>query len=163
MRVTQALQRNLQQQPDEIATIDGDRQRSWAELCERVARLAGGLSALGLVPGDRVGIIALNSDRYFELMLAVPWAGGVIVPVNYRWSAPEIAYALNDSQTRMLFVDREFWSLVPDLRALVEHDLKVICVEAALDGCDATHDGLVDTADGLDEYPNTADSISGIF
>ena len=91
MRVTQPLQRNLQQIPHELATVDGDRRRSWAQFVDRVARLAGGLRGLGVAPGDRVGIIALNSDRYMEVFYAVPWAGGAIVPVNYRWSAAEIA------------------------------------------------------------------------
>jgi long-chain acyl-CoA synthetase len=163
MRVTQSLQRNRQQIPNELATVDGGRHRTWAELVERVARLAGGLKELGLRPGDRVGIIALNSDRHLEVFFAVPWAGGVIVPVNYRWSAPEIAYSLNDSGTTVLFVDRTFWPLVPELRSLVEHKLTIICIDAELDDRDATHDGLVTASAAIEEYPHTFDSVSGIF
>jgi acyl-CoA synthetase (AMP-forming)/AMP-acid ligase II len=163
MRVTQPLQRNLQQIPDRTATVDGERSRSWAELAQRVARLAAGLQGLGVRPGDRVGIVALNSDRHFEVFFAVPWAGGVIVPINYRWSAPEIAFSLNDSGTKVLFVDREFWGLVPDLRKLSEHALTVICVDDTLDGHDATHEDLIAGSAPVKEYPNRADTLSGIF
>ena len=163
MRITQALKRNLQQIPNELATCDGERRHTWAELVERIARLAGGLKRLGLAPGDRVGIVALNSDRYLEVFFAVPWAGGVIVPVNYRWSAAEIAYSLNDSGTTLLFVDREFWSLVPGLRSLVESELKIICIDTEPGDSDATQDGLIDSTDGIEEHPNSGDSVSGIF
>jgi acyl-CoA synthetase (AMP-forming)/AMP-acid ligase II len=58
------------------------------------ARLAGGLHGLGLAAGGRAAILALNSDRYFEYLLAVPMAGGAVVPINIRLSAPEIQYIL---------------------------------------------------------------------
>ena len=163
LRVTQALLRNLQQIPAQIATIDGDRQRTWSQLVERIARLAGGLHALGVAPGERVGVIALNSDRHLEIFFAVPWAGGVIVPINYRWSAPEIAFSLADSGTRVLFIDQAFWHLAETLRALVEHPLTVIGIDAGLAGADAEHDRLVDGHAPVEEFPNGRDTLSGIF
>ena len=50
--------------------------------------------------GDRVAILALNSDRYFELMYALPWIGAVMVPLNTRLAAPEIEYILEDFRRR---------------------------------------------------------------
>ena len=163
MRVTQPLLRNQQQIPQAIATIDGGRRHTWAELVERIARLAGGLEAVGVTPGDRVGVVALNSDRHLEIFFAVPWAGGVIVPINYRWSAAEIAFSLNDSGTRVLFIDRAFWGLAAELRGLVEHPLTIIAIDDALDGADAMHDRLVASHAAIDEFPNTSNSLSGIF
>ena len=86
MNVTHGLRRVLQLNPDGLATIYGDRRRTWRETAERVARLAAGLRALGAAPGERVAILALNSDRYLELYLAAAWAGAVIVPLNIRWN-----------------------------------------------------------------------------
>ncbi len=163
MRVTQALLRNRQQIPAQIATVDGERRHTWRQLVERVARLAAGLKTLDVKPGDRVAVIGLNSDRHLEIFFAVPWAGGVIVPINYRWSALEIAFSLRDSGTRVLFIDHAFWHLVPSLRELVEHPLTVICIDGALAGADAVHDVLVEAHAAVEEFPNTGDSLSGIF
>ena len=64
MYLTQSLHRSLQQNPDRPATIHRDRVRTTAESVDRIARLAGALTYLGVQRGDRVGILALNSDRY---------------------------------------------------------------------------------------------------
>ncbi len=56
-------------------------------------------------PGDRVAILALNSDRYFELLYAIPWLGAVVVPVNTRLATPEVRYILEDSWACVLFID----------------------------------------------------------
>jgi acyl-CoA synthetase (AMP-forming)/AMP-acid ligase II len=88
MNVTQGLRRVLQTNPEGIATIDGDRRRSWREIGERVARLAGGLQGLGVKRGDRVAVLMLNSDRYLELYLGIAWAGAVIVPPTSAGATP---------------------------------------------------------------------------
>ncbi len=67
--------------------------------------MAGALAALNIERGDRVAILALNSDRYFELMYALPWIGAVMVPLNTRLAAPEIEYILQDSGAVALFID----------------------------------------------------------
>jgi acyl-CoA synthetase (AMP-forming)/AMP-acid ligase II len=117
MEMTAALHRAAQQHPDRVLTIFGDRERTTAESADRVARLAAGLRTLGVSDGDRVGILALNSDRYHEYLLAVPWAGGVVNPVNIRWSPAEIVYSLIDSDTSVLLVDDAFAKLIPTLQA----------------------------------------------
>src|ERR1700710_352109 len=103
MYLTQALHRATQQTPDLTATIYGDRVRTWAEVGDRVARLASALKDLGVEPGESVAILSLNSDRYSEYFFAVSWADAVINPVNIRWSPAEIAYSLVDSRTKVLF------------------------------------------------------------
>ncbi|MGE5133579.1 MAG: long-chain-fatty-acid--CoA ligase [Gemmatimonadota bacterium] len=117
MQLTQGLHRSLQQGPDETAVIFSGRRRTTREVAGRVARLAGALRELGVAPGDRVGMLALNSDRYHEYLLAVPWADAVLVPLNVRWSAAEIAYALTDSGTRVLLTDSTFAPVLAELRA----------------------------------------------
>jgi acyl-CoA synthetase (AMP-forming)/AMP-acid ligase II len=117
MYLTQPLHRAVQQTPDAVSTVFGDRTRTFAETADRVSRLAGALRGLGVGTGDRVGIYALNSDNYHEYLLAVPWAGAVLTPVNIRWSVAEISYSLLDSDTRVLFVDDQFVPVVPALRA----------------------------------------------
>jgi acyl-CoA synthetase (AMP-forming)/AMP-acid ligase II len=116
MHLTQALHRSLRQTPDQPATIFGDRVRTFADQADRVARLASVLRELGVSDGERVAILSPNSDRYAELLLAVPWAGGTLNPVNVRWSASEIIDSLVESETSLLVVDDAFLPVVPQLR-----------------------------------------------
>jgi long-chain acyl-CoA synthetase len=108
MNISQGLRRVLQTDPRGIATVDGDRRRTWCEIGERVARLAGGLKDLGVGRGDRVAVLMLNSDRYLELYLGIAWAGAVIVPTNIRWSYAEIEDSLHDCRASVLVVDKAF-------------------------------------------------------
>jgi acyl-CoA synthetase (AMP-forming)/AMP-acid ligase II len=108
MRTTQGLRRAAQIYPKRTSTVFGDRRRTWAETQNRVARLAGGIAALGAQPGDRVAILATNSDRYIETVYALLWAGCVAVPANIRWAPAEHAYALQDSSPTLLFVEGDF-------------------------------------------------------
>ncbi|MCD2195687.1 long-chain fatty acid--CoA ligase [Actinomycetospora endophytica] len=116
MYLTQGLHRAARETPDLPATIFGDRVRTWAESHDRVARLAAVLLDLGLPAGGRVAMLALNSDRYHEYLLAVPWAGGVVTPVNVRWSPAEIAFSLADAGVEILVVDDAFVGMVPEIR-----------------------------------------------
>ena len=88
------------------ATFAG-RSVSWGEMLDRAGRMAAGLRALGVRDGDRVGILAANSDLYMALYLAVPWAGGVLAPLNNRWSVEENAYAIADCEPVVLLVGPE--------------------------------------------------------
>ena len=116
MYLTQGLHRALQQHPDRTAVMFGAVRRSFTELADRVARYAGALQALGMAPGDRVAMLAMNSDRYLEYQLGVPWGGGVLNPCNVRWSVAEIVYSLVDSGSTLLVVDRHFAGQVEAIR-----------------------------------------------
>ncbi|GAA0595592.1 long-chain fatty acid--CoA ligase [Kribbella sandramycini] len=164
MDLTQGLHRAVQQQPDAIMTICGPRQRTFREVADRVARLAGALRGLGVGSGDRVGILALNSDRYSEYLLAVPWADAVLNPVNIRWSAAEIAYSLADCDTRTLFVDDAFAPMLPALRADVPGVTTVIHVgdgptpDGALD-----YESLIAGAAPVADAHRGGDKLAGVF
>ena len=116
MYLTQSLQRSMQQTPECVVTSFRGRRRTFREFGSRVARLAGALRSVGMAPGDRVGMLALNSDRYLEYMMAVWWGGGVLNPVNIRWSVPEIVYSLDDCDTGILIVDDAFLRMVDGIR-----------------------------------------------
>ncbi len=102
------IERAARLNPHGIATSYADRERKWSELAGRVASLAGGLAGLGLSEGDRVAILSLNSDRYYESIFAIPWGGYCVVPLNTRWALLENDYALRDSGTRVLLFDENF-------------------------------------------------------
>ncbi|RIX84102.1 long-chain-fatty-acid--CoA ligase [Acidovorax cavernicola] len=118
MDLTQPLHKALQERPNATALVCGARRSTFAQFVDRVARLAAVLQSLGLQPGDRVGLLALNSDRYVEYLYATWWAGGVINPVNIRWSAREVAYSLDDCDTRILLSDAHFGAVAQQQREL---------------------------------------------
>ncbi len=105
MQITRGLKEAAAKKPDGIATCFGARRRRWTEVLARVARVAAGLRALGVQPGDRVAIWALNSDRYVELYYALPWVGAVAVPINTRLAPAEVREILEDSESETLVID----------------------------------------------------------
>ena len=111
---------SLQVNPDGLATVFGTRRRTWRETGERVARLAAGFRALGVNAGDRIAILSLNSDRYLEVYLATGWAGGVVVPLNIRWSQLENEDAMRDCRARVLLVDRAFAPIAAALATKID-------------------------------------------
>jgi acyl-CoA synthetase (AMP-forming)/AMP-acid ligase II len=117
MQLTRALHKALIEAPGRIALEDAGCRRNWAEVAQRVARLAGLLRTLGVGAGDRVAVLGMNSARYCEALLAVWWAGGVVNPVNIRWSVSEMAFSLQDCDSRWLLLDAAFAARAQDLRA----------------------------------------------
>ena len=117
MYLTQGLHRHVQQRPDETATVCAGRTRTHADSVDRIARLAAALQQLGIRDGERAAILSLNSDRYSEFLAATLWAGGVVVPVNVRWSGPEIADSLAEVDARVLVVDDVFAGCAEGIRA----------------------------------------------
>ncbi|MCY1333859.1 3-[(3aS,4S,7aS)-7a-methyl-1,5-dioxo-octahydro-1H-inden-4-yl]propanoyl:CoA ligase [compost metagenome] len=111
MYFTQGLHRQLQQRPKATAIRCQGHSVTFAQLGDRVARLAGALKTLGVVSGERVAMLSINSQRYIEYYLAIPWADAVLNPVNIRWSVEEIVYSLDDSATSVLIVDETFKAL----------------------------------------------------
>lgn len=66
------------------AVVCGEVRLSYAELFSRCSRLAGALGRLGFETGDRVSILSASCHRYLETYLAVPAAGLLVVPLNWR-------------------------------------------------------------------------------
>ena len=153
MYVTQGLRRAAQIKPNGTATIYRNRRHTWRETEDRVARLAAGLLKLGLPSGGRAAILALNSDRYFEYLLAVPNAGCVVVPINIRLAAPEIAYILEDSGAEVLFIDDRFVPLVDALKGKIETLREIVFLgDGVPPACMCAYEDLIST-------PRIADAI----
>ncbi len=115
MIFTQAVERNAIIYGDKTATIFNERKHTWGEFKDRVSKLANGILNQGVQSGDRVAVLALNSDRYLEFYYACAWAGVVMVPLNIRWSINENQYAYNDAGATILFVDDMFLPMAKDI------------------------------------------------
>jgi len=87
--------------------------RDYAELADRIDRLAAALTDRGVRRGDRVAYLGANAPEFLETLFAVTSLGAIFVPLNIRLAAGEIAYALEDSGTTLLVHAEEFSSVVP--------------------------------------------------
>jgi long-chain acyl-CoA synthetase len=142
----------------------GARTRCWDEFASRVARLAGGLQSLGVEPGDRVAVLAHNSDRYLEVYAGVPWAGAVIVPLNTRWSAAENSYAIGDSGAKVLLVDDKFAALTASVLAETSSVRAVIHMgDAPTPAGMMPYERLVESSAQIADMGRTGEDLSGIF
>src|SRR4051812_13363418 len=83
--------------PDQTALLVGDTRWSFAELDRWATNMARGLYAIGVRPGDRVALLLRNSAEFVALAHAAPRAGVVLVPLNTRLAAPELAWQLADA------------------------------------------------------------------
>ncbi len=128
--------------------VFGDTKRTFAELASRVAKVAGLLDAMS-ESGDRVAVLALNSDRYLELFYGIPCADRAVVPHNTRWAEPELAYATADAGARILITDRDPGGLAD----LVERVIRLDTGE---------YDDLLDAAPES-ESDIGPDTLAGLF
>ena len=164
MYLTQAVHRAVQQDPQRLLTICGERVRSAGESMERIARLAGGLRGLGVRRGDRVVLLGRNSDRYHECLLAVPWADAIVAPLNSRWATAEVGYALRDSAAVVLVVDEAYTPIIADLREYAP-GLKAVLVIGDGEPPAGTvgYERLIAASAPLDDSRRGGDELFGIF
>ncbi|WP_117214453.1 acyl-CoA synthetase [Allorhizocola rhizosphaerae] len=107
--------RRARMSPGRVAVVYGGREWTYGQLHERASRLAGALGGLGVRHGDRVAYLGPNHPAFLETLFATGQLGGVFVPLNWRLAAPELAYILSDSGTRVLVFDPEHASTVDGL------------------------------------------------
>ena len=100
MTLARMLSASVARDPDAIAIIEGARRLSYADWEAEVGRVAGGLSGLGLLPGDH--LVAVLSNRYetATLLWACQRLGVVFTPFNWRASAAEVAFVLEDAEAK---------------------------------------------------------------
>ena len=100
------LQRAVAGHGAEIAVEEGERRLTYAALAERAGRIATTLAHAGLVPGSRVGILALNTSLFLEAYFAAAHAGLVLVPLNHRATPGGLRRVLSHAGARALLSDR---------------------------------------------------------
>ena len=108
-----------QQFPRKTAVVCGEQRFTYAEFAERASRLADALRDNGIGSGDRVAFLSLNCHRLLEAYYGVLEAGAVLLPLNIRLAAGELAHILNDSGAKALFLQQEFVPLVESFRSSV--------------------------------------------
>jgi fatty-acyl-CoA synthase len=103
-------------------TPEGTARTTYGEVCERAARVASALAAMGITSGDRVATFAWNSSRHLELYLAVPCMGAVLHTLNIRLHPDQVAWIANHAEDTVVFVDDSlvgaFEAVAPQLKTV---------------------------------------------
>jgi fatty-acyl-CoA synthase len=120
--IAELLRREARRMPQREALIFGDRTTNYAEFDANVDRHAAALSALGVAKGERLALLAPNSDSYLLAFFAGLRLGAIIVPINTRLAAPEVAHILDDCGARVLVFDADLGGLARESSALVAVD-----------------------------------------
>lgn len=138
------------------AMLDDAQTFTWAEFGERVARLAGALRTLGIIPGSRYAIMSRNGFRMEELKWAGLWIGAVPVPVNWRLAPAEVAGVLEDAACRLVFAEAEFCKHFDHL-SLASWDAKLVDIGRANGTAAPLYERLIERAKPVDPADPKAD------
>jgi O-succinylbenzoic acid--CoA ligase len=128
--------------PDQDALVGEEGSMSYAELEARTARLAGGLTALGVAPGERIAMLIGNRFAFVEVLLACQRIGVIAVPLNIRQPAPEIAFATNQCGASAVVFDADLADRLP-----AESDMPTVRVRLSVYGDAANATRLEDLVD----------------
>src|SRR3546814_4872740 len=98
--MTDAVRQQGAERPDAVACLFAGRNITYGEIDRRGSQVANGLIAAGCGPGARVAVLSKNSDSFLEILAGSMTAGTVLLPLNWRLAAPEIAYILQHGCTQ---------------------------------------------------------------
>ena len=123
------LDRAAETWPERTAVRHGERTWTYRAFRERSERLAAGLAAIGVAPGDTVAVMAPNTPPLLEAHYGVPLAGAVLNALNTRLDARTIAFILAHGEAKVLIVDPEHAAVVKDALAMTSREVRVIDIE----------------------------------
>ncbi|MDH5695233.1 MAG: acyl--CoA ligase, partial [Dehalococcoidia bacterium] len=116
MIITEFLDLSAMLVPERTAIAFEGKRYSYAQLKERVNRLADSLSRLGLEKGDRAAILEVNCNEYVEACFATAKVGAIFVPLNFRIRQEELTYLVNKAEPKILFVGSRYADMVNSAR-----------------------------------------------
>ena len=120
-----------QRYPTRTALIFADRdiRTSYQQLDQQSDAFVALLSSRGIQRGERIAYLGRNNDLYFSVLFGCIRAGVILVPLNWRLAAPEIAYQLADSQSKLIFCDADFVATANEASSTLDQALPLIPVD----------------------------------
>lgn len=120
MNLADLIERNAAFTPDKAALHYQGTTWTYGFFSARIEALARALaSQLGIRPGDRVAVLAMNHPDYLVLLYACARLGAMLVPLNWRLAVPEQLFILSDADVRALFVAEDFHAVAAAVKAQV--------------------------------------------
>ncbi len=163
--IVQVLERAARLFPNKPAIFDASEHPhckaghsyTWSDVRRRVIAEADLLVREGLASGDRVGVLSFNSHHYFELYFAVPYKGGLLVPLNFRLSDDELAAQLEETEPTILVCDKHFEDRAISLAKRVSSVKSLLCTE------DESWESSLLSCEETPLAPSEEDDTVGIF
>lgn len=147
--------------PERTAMIFRDQSWTYAELNRLTNRVAHGLHALGLNPGDRVGFLGLNHPRFFFTLFGAAKLGAIMVPLNFRLTGPELIFIIRDSGLHTLVYEESFASIIDEIRD--ELPVRELICSTDREGSRSFDDLVHDQRDADLDFPVSFDDVAWIM
>jgi long-chain acyl-CoA synthetase len=144
--VLRRLYEQAEARPDHIALVHRDERLSYADLVDRVERLAAGLAGRGIEAGDAVALVLENKPSFVVALHAVTGLGAAVVPVNPSFKQAELEFAFRESGVRAVISDERTAGVCARIAAGLDGPVDVLTTSAA-HGQSVTLDMLVDTSE----------------
>jgi len=156
MHAADLLSKRAELTPERIALVELEtgKRFTYTELNERANRLANFMRhEFGVQPGDRVSILAKNSIVYIDLFYCLSKIGAIFAPFNWRLTATELTYMVNDLEPKVLICEPEFASIVEEMRPKIHVEHFVNLRGAKIAGAVDYEAGLEQVTDVEPERP----------
>ena len=134
------LERNARWHRDDPAYVQGERIITHGQLLARALRLGSALHRAGVRSQDRVGILAMNSLEFGEVVAACQWSGYILSTINFRLAPMEMAWIINDSAPRILFFEAQYGAIIAALRPQLASVTRFVCLDGEMDWADTYGD-----------------------
>jgi len=146
--------------PEQEIVYRDQKRYTYTDFGKRVARLASGLTRLGVQPGDTVAVMDWDSHRYLECFFAVPMMGAVLHTINIRLSPEQLIYTINHAEDDVILVNAEFLPLLEAVKDQFTTVKKIILIadgaaapETAIEFADE-YEKMVAAGDDTFDFPD---------
>jgi feruloyl-CoA synthase len=158
MTILKLVDTNAQNHPDKLALCDMETEFTFQQVKEKSEQAAACFQALGIKKGAPVAIMGQNSFDFVFSFFGVLKAGGIVVPVNHKLTAPEVDYILKDSQARLFLFDGSLKSVAN----LLEQKIDKLSMDTRADNIDFMGDAMA-RSDTFAPLPIEPDDLAQIL
>ena len=131
MTLMELLYAQAQARPEHTAVVYGDERIAYADLVERVERLASGLSQRGIGPGDAVALVLADDPWFVTCFHAITALGAIVVPVNPAFKQAELEFNFRSTGVRAIISDERAAGVCERIAAGLDDGVEVITTSTA--------------------------------
>lgn len=142
--------------PERAAIIFEGKRWSYSQLSDRVNKLAGAFSDLGVQAGDRIAMMQVNCPQYVETYFAAAKLGAIFVPLNFRAKTDEVKYLVSNAKAKVVLVGNRYIDLLNSILTDLPDVQHCISLDAEHEGM-LFYDKLLADASPLEDIAEVSD------